>query len=36
MSKGKKCDIARIEGEGIIRILNKNQAKKGKIKFQMN
>ena len=33
MSKGKKSDFERIEGEGILRMRNENQAKMGKIKI---
>ena len=30
MSKGKKSDFERIEGEEILRVRNENQAKTGK------
>ena len=33
MSGGKKSDFERIEGEGILRMRNENQAKMGKIKI---
>ena len=32
MSRGKGCDFEMIEGEGILRVRNENQAK-GKIKI---
>ena len=30
MSRGKRSDFERIEGEGILRVRNENQAKIGK------
>ena len=33
MSRGKGSDFEVIEGEGILRVRNKNQAKMGKIKI---
>ena len=30
MSRGNGCDFDMIEGEGIVRVRNKNQAKTGK------
>ena len=34
MSKGKKTHFKRIDGEEIVRVRNKNQAEREKVKFK--